>query len=266
MRDIEFRGIYDTFAHTEYGERLQDTIRYEKYNLGGLSNDEWCELLGKDANNLYHMEATYELAGRFVDSQNSSDKAPINSASTALLLLSSIIHDQAEAIVGDVSYGDKMPTDETREINEFEIHLDAMNPNMNHSVRAMAKSAIKGVIFNPSTSEGALFNAVERTGYLVTALHAANKLPTVTNTKTADGLYWLIADVFLNQIPALVEYTHKYQLPYELLAENAESISTFFATMPEAIFNYYKENGPQKQENFIKAQQTWATFCSQHGL
>ena len=266
MKALEFQNIYDTFAHTEYGKRLEGSIRYEKYNLGNLSHTEWCDLLGKDANNLYHMEATYELAGQFIDSQNSSGKTPIDSASTSLLLLASIMHDQAEAIVGDVSYGDKAPTDEIHEMNEFEHHLDAMNPGMNTSLKAMAKSAIKGVIFDPSTNEGALFNAVERTGYLATALRAADKIPTVTDADTIDGLHWLVADVFLNQIPALIGYAHNYSYLHELLLQNAELISTFFESIPEAIFNYYEDNSQQKKENFIKAQQAWATFCSLHGL
>lgn len=266
MEATEFQTIYDTFANTEYGRQLEASIRFEKYNLGNLSHEEWCELLGADANNLHHMWETYILAQRFIESQNKSDKPSINARSTELQLLSAIMHDQAEYFAGDISYSDKTASDEKYEITVFEQNLDAMNPGMDAATKSMARSAIRGVIFDSSTKEGTLFNAIERTGYLTTAIHAAGQLPTVTNPATAEGIHWLVTDVLLNQIPTLVEYTQTYSYPDELLTQNAELISAVFAHTTDDVFHHYKDKGPQKKQDFIKAQQAWATFCSSHSL
>lgn len=266
MESAEHRSVYESFAHTEYGKKLENSIRYEKYNLGALSNEDWCELLGRDANNLYHMQETYELAERFIDSQNNSDKAPIDSTSASLVLLASAIHDQAEVFVGDTSYGDKTSQDEMCERETFERNLTVMNPGMNALTSNIARSAIRGVIFDPSTSEGELFNAIERTGYLTTALRVATKRHAVVDPQTADGIDWLITDVLLNQMPTLIGYARTYNLPHELLTQNAELVSTLFAAAPDHIFNHYEENCHKKQTDFIKAREKWTTFCSSHSI
>lgn len=261
-----YYDIYQNFAATEYGESLENSIRFEKYNTGGLSNEEWCDLLGEDANNLYHMRVTCSVAERFIEHQNAHGKTPIERGATDLILLSAVIHDQGEAITGDISYGDKKPSDELHEMIAFENHVEIMNPNMDTLTKSMAKSAIRGVIFDTSTPEGELFNAIERTGYLMTTLEVAKNINDINNPIVAKGLNWLVADVLLNQIKPLVEYTKIYSLPYELLASNAALIHRLFADIPDETFSQYEEEADEKQRQFIKAQQQWQDFCLQHGL
>lgn len=264
MRHAEYQDIYTNFANTEYGKQLKASMRWEKYNLGGLSNEDWCDLIGDDANNLYHMHVTYDLAKQFVDHQNMSDKTSVDAHATSLLLLSAIIHDQAEAITGDISYGDKSQQDESLEITVFENHLDSMNPKMSTSTKNMAKSAIRGVIFDDTTPEGAVFNAVERTGYLITALNVAKAAPTIHNPKVVKGLNWLVTDVLANQIAPLVDCAEKYSLPEEILLQNADLISQRFADTPIDIFDRYEKDSTQKQDTFKKARQAWVGFCLAH--
>jgi hypothetical protein len=263
---IDYDAIYAEFARTPYGERLGNSVRWEKYNTSNLSDKAWVDLLGDDANNLYHMRVTYEIAKQFIEYQNASDNEPIDQVSGSLILLAAIVHDQGEAIVGDISYGDKSQQHEHDEISAFEGHFAAMNPGMDTITRALAKSAIRSVIFDSSTPEGAAFNAIERVGYFTTALSVADKRDQIEDPEVARGIDWLIADVLLHQIASLIECAKTYSLPYELLKANAGMIHQLFTTTRTDVFDNYKEEAPKKQERFVKAQQLWTDFCRTNGL
>jgi len=64
--------------------------------------------LGADVNNLTHLTLTYGLARSFVLHQEEADPNFLTNQEKETLLTAALIHDWAEAIVGDLSWMKKL--------------------------------------------------------------------------------------------------------------------------------------------------------------
>ncbi len=269
----DFIGVYDDFAGTSHGVGLHAQVRYEKYNLSGIPREQWTELLGADANNLEHMRVTYQLTQAFVRYSHAHQPELLAPVDTTLLLAAAIIHDQGEAKVGDTSYGDKSIADSAREHQEFITYATEFTPSASQMLRNFLGRARDEIVFDSTSRLGRIFNAIERVGYLRTALRASQHVVQDTAGVSTDGLRWLVADVLSNQMTTLVGYASDYEAVRSYLNYEAPAISQAFACIrvdrPEQEsagqfdsagddFRYYNVNQQAlKRTQFIAARTLW---------
>jgi len=266
----DYIGIYDGFAATPDGAVLGEEERYAKYNLTDLPHEQWTELLGPDVNNLAHMRVTYQLTQAFVRYSQVHQPGLLGpDADVPLLLIAAISHDQGEAKVGDISFGDKTAADTAREQQAFTEHADEFVPDASALLRHFLQRARDEIIFDHTTRLGSMFNAIERVGYLRTALRASQRLQQETAGEAAVGLRWLVADVLGNQTEALLDYTDDYAAVASYLGKHATAIDQAFALVTADDFRHYGEQRDEKLARFTAAAQAWqnrAEQLSRYGL
>lgn len=249
--------IYNSFASTQYGQKLANKIRYERYNLGNLSNSEWVSLLGADVNNLLHMLVTYRLAQDFVAVSKKTDHSFLTQDEEQLLYIAAIIHDQAEAVVGDVTFSDKLKSHEELEHEAFKQHAADFSPGLSSTVIKQIAKARDIIVFNSQTMLGELFNIIERLGYLRTGLRAYEESLGRLSAETVSGLQWLALDVFSNQISPLVTYSKCYWGVQKWLRQDMTAITNIFPTIQPEDFSNYRGGAEEKRLAIKKAQSDW---------
>lgn len=93
--------IYESLRYTEYGETLNNNIRFGRFKPDWLDNQVWVELLGMDVNNYEHMQYTAGLTTWYIQTAEEIGY-PFPEEDAARLLTTAWVHDFAEAIDGDV--------------------------------------------------------------------------------------------------------------------------------------------------------------------
>jgi hypothetical protein len=252
-------GIHTAFAATEHGKTLASRVRYEKYKPADMTNEQWVALLGEDVGNLSHLTFTYKLAARFIEHSMKNQPELLKEDEDEILQVASLIHDWAEAFTGDISWGDKTDDHYEEEKAIFEQHLHEF---YNGDADQLIDRARQEVIFNHDGGKlGEIFNAIERVGYLFTALRAYGHVQDNTAAGVADGLKWLFTDVLLNQTTALLKYAGQYKAVEDFLARRQDDITAAFqlADGERAIFKNYAENESAKTAQFDAALAAWNT-------
>lgn len=267
--EVKFGKIHNDFSSTEYGHQLSDSIRYDRYKPNSITNDEWEYLLGVDVNNLKHLKLTYGLTRQFIKysiNLSVSPEEPISQEDQENLLLAAIVHDWAEAVVGDRMYDLKTLSEEDTEFEELKKMTYGMYGKNNNELLARINYVTDTVIKDRDTKLGKIFNAIERIGYLRTALRSWQKSKDVSgDLKT--GLEWLINNVFSNQISILIKYSETYPAVALYLKENRELINDAFNNLSDDIFfKYAPEEIEDKRKQFNLAQKNWQEYCQKFSL
>ncbi len=253
--------IYTCFANTKHGRRLANEIRYARYNNANVSNQEWVNLLGSDVNNLSHMLVTACLTEDFCSITQKYQPGFLSEKERALLSVAAVIHDQGEAIIGDITYSDKNNKHEVQEEQAFKKFQDEFSPNLPFEIKEQITLARSQVVFNSHTKLGKAFNAIERIGYLRTALRAEFLLESKKAGNSAPGLRWLVADVLTNQICQLVKYSKTYVAVNKYLADNNVRISRAFSSIrAEDFASYSKDQKSESVEALNDAQVIWSKW------
>jgi len=254
-------AVYLAFSNTKYGRQLSGKLRYEQYNFGHLGSSEWVRLLGVDVNNLAHMLITYSLAKSFTEQTLLLKPSSLSESEQELLLIAAIIHDQAEAIVGDITFGRKGKSDEAAEQKAFAEHLQAFTPGLSDEVRQLVQRAKDEVLFTTDSKLGEMFNIIERVGYLRTALRAAEIIREKKAFRSvAQGLQWLITDVLTNQTETLLKFATTYGALQQYLSDEAANISYAFSLNSDEVFDNYGNDKEAKQQQFRSALEAWKAF------
>ncbi len=181
-RHLSFSHIHRRFAGSLYGIRLAQNIRYAPYKPDGVSHQEWERTLGIDVNNLNHLNLSLGMTRSFLANCASADERWKGRVSTEavftpqeqqLLLLTAVVHDWAEAVVGDIPYHLKTQSDEEREMTILRglIHEVLGNGNSSAQCDEIA-GGVQSVLTDTRSKLGKAFNAVERVGYVRTGLRA----------------------------------------------------------------------------------------------
>lgn len=262
LRHSDFIDIYNDFADTPYGADLAGDIRYAKYNLTGMLPEQWAELLGPDVNNLAHMRVTYQLTQSFVRYSQAHQPGLLAPGDAAQLLVAAISHDQGEALIGDISYGDKTAADAVHEQQQFAEHASEFVPTASAMLKNYLARARDEIIFDHTSRLGRIFNAIERIGYLRTALRASETLRNEPSSEVAPGLRWLVADVLSNQITSLLAYGEDYAAVDSYLTSQSTAISEAFKLVTAADFEHYAEQREFKLSQFAVAEQAWGLQAS----
>ncbi|MDB5176309.1 MAG: hypothetical protein JWM81_1167 [Candidatus Saccharibacteria bacterium] len=253
----EVYAVHRAFAATEHGATLAENIRYQRYNLAHLSNQEWTALLGADVNNLTHMPLTYGLTKSFIKQSEALQPGFLDDEEETTLMLAAIIHDQGEAIVTDITYSDKTAADETEEKLQFDRNLEAFCPGATLAMKRRIIQAKDEVVFNSATKLGQIFNAIERAGYVRTALRAAEHIQAGTAGDAAAGLRWIIADVFGAHPAKLIDYAQTYPVIRQyLVAQQPKITAAFGVVLPQDFENY----GAAQHDKETAFQQGWLAW------
>ena len=268
-KEIGFSEINRDFSSTEYGHQLASNVRYDRYKPSNMSNPEWEHLLGVDVNNLKHLRLTYGLARQFIkysidlpisSEESNNNEEQLTPKEQEDILLASIVHDWAEAVVGDHSYDLKTLKEEDVEFEELKNLTDSIYKKNNKELLNRINYVTDTIIKDPNSKLGKIFNAVERIGYLRTSLRSWEK------SKDASGdlktnLEWLTNNVFLNQISKLIQYSEIYPAVGLYLKENKELINDAFNNLSDNIFSKYSSNEiVEKTKQFKMAQKGWQEY------
>lgn len=281
---IPFQLIHDAFAESSHGKALKKVIRYERYlQATNLTQDEWSDLLGDEANNLDHMNFADAITIRFLDScakaarkKNANQAIIFSKDDASLLRLTSRIHKWGEAIRGynDITFSDRTIEDEAAEHHALQRILRvrartiALNEQDENALVFLIRTALKEIAIDRTSKLGKAFNAIERITYLSTALKVFESLST-HDEKTQRGLSWLIFDVLQNQVETMCTYAAMYPPVYEFLEEHKASISQAFETLSDSVVSFYPpEQQAMRKDRFHKAKQRWVGYCksSENGL
>lgn len=252
--------VYHAFSETDYGRQLQGQVRFERYKPEGMGNREWQKLLGVDVNNLQHHMLTFNLTKIFVKYADIHHPGILDNHEKAVLEAAAITHDWGETSpLGDITFSDKTLEHIQAERQHFEENLQQFLGEETEDIREIIKTALQEVIFKPESKLGAMFNAVERIGYVRTALQAAQHVEVgAAPAGCENGLKWLVTDVFSNQPVHLIRYSDIF-IPVDMYLFNKRfDISSAFDLVNAEIFeNYEPDKRKQKQTDFFTSKVAW---------
>ena len=259
LEKIDFSQIHRDFSQTKYGNILSQNIRWARYKPENMTNEKWVKLLGADANNLEHLKLTYGTTRAFI--KYSSKETPLTTEEQEDLLLAATVHDWGEAIIGDINYDLKTPQDEIRELEELEKMVKEMYGEKNSQLSSRVDTVINNIINGHNTKLGKMFNAIERIGYLRTALHVWKKTTGEISTELKRNLDWISCNVLLGSLTQLMEYSKTYPPVALYLKENKEIITDIFNNLPEESFlKYDPKEVEQKKQKFNTVRQAWQEY------
>lgn len=260
---IEFSKINQDFSATQHGHQLAGGVRYDRYKPSNMKNIEWERLLGVDVNNLKHLQLTYGLTRQFI---KYSEEAKLTLQEQEDLLLAAIVHDWAEAIVGDKSYDLKTASQEDTEFQELKKMLGDIYGQNDSGLLARINHVTDTIIKDRNTKLGKIFNTVERVGYLRTGLFAWQKSKE-NGGDLKTGLEWLTNNVFLNQISTLIEYSKIYPAVTMYLKEKKDFINDAFNNLPDDVFKKYTPEEVDKQKSkFELGKKDWQEYYQKLSL
>lgn len=260
--ELNTSSIYRAFSETSHGNEMAGILRYERYNLDGMSNEEWIQLLGKDVNGLTHLKVTEGLTESFIRYTDDLQPGLLNGRESALLKAGAGTHDWGERFTGDITCSDKTDADEAEEKSQVMVHIEDLYEGNADEIKELIREALGTIVFSDGDNEKLkqIFNAIERVGYVRTALRAAQHVTEGRVTpKCSEGLRWLIADVFANHIAKLDEYASEYAAVDLYLTNQHSVISEAFKLVGhEEFFNYTdKAQRSQKIQEFCDALSVW---------
>ena len=255
------------FRETPQGQTLSAQVRYERYMPADISKEDWVRLLGADVSNMAHMRLTFGLTKAFLkyaEAPHESWQGPISEAvrfnpeEKRLLMLTAITHDWAESITGDHSYDLKQAH------HEEEEHKVLSGLVQRSDLSRQDAEAVLSILGDKTSKLGRAFNAIERVGYVRTALqacHVAERGHAESIAGARENLSWLVSNVLGNQIEALVGYASTLPPVRNYLSLNRGRISGAFAMVNESAFELYGESEAQTQrEKFERAYAAWEQF------
>lgn len=224
-------------------ESLAGVPRYDMYRHD-VDTSTWIDMLDADFDNKQHLYKTALL----IDCIAETDGSHIEDRRAAVL--TGLVHDAPEAILGDINQNHKDASHEAEEIavmgsitENGQLHLTARETQTVREVMADKASN------EPQTEAGVLFDLGERIGYLLSALTAydtAMSNPDVSYVQR-EKLCWLASNVLSNHYSVIHAYAAAgRQSARYVLAERAtdfQSILTF-VTAPTSIglhARYYED-------------------------
>lgn len=165
---LPFRDIHESFRETSYGKILAENIRYRFFKPPEVSNAEWESILGPDVNNLEHHWWSYRVMRAFLRAH-----ADFSQEEQEILLLTAVTHDWAEAVIGDIPYGQKTGGEEEEELRLIPaIALECFGEHLARPVRQTIDQVLRWKPELRKTGEGPklshAFEVVEQLGFLGT--------------------------------------------------------------------------------------------------
>ncbi|MBI3088760.1 MAG: hypothetical protein HYY99_00650 [Candidatus Colwellbacteria bacterium] len=182
---VPFEEIYELFANSSYGERLRRAIRFGAYKPPETTNEEWVKVLGPDVHNLEHLLWTLSIARDFLRSSldphepwqgEVPEEARFNEGEQKLLLLTAVMHDWGESVVGDILWHRKNSHDEKEDLKALGNIIGELCEGKYSDELVSKMHQVGNILFRDKNSKlGRAFNAIEHVGYGQTAILAWEK-------------------------------------------------------------------------------------------
>lgn len=262
---VPYHEIHDAFAVSAHGERLGRCVRYDSYRPGHVSHEAWESLLGVDVNNLQHMSLVEHMTGGFVrasrarveNGERVDARAIFSPDDEGLLRLAAIIHDWGESVVGDITYRKKSAEHERLEhmalsdLIAGQASEHGMSAPDSRVLAERMQHARIHILKDSSSRLGMAFNAIERTGYMRTAMRAWDVCDYVSDDVVRDSLQWITTDVLAGSTRTLLEYSEIYPHTQIYMEMYRSRIQDAFSKMPDSIFDMYEiENRDVQRDKF----------------
>jgi hypothetical protein len=243
---IRYMDVYGIAARSEWGQALANQSRWGKFKPPRFSLRKWQNILGHDVNNRDHLKLTYGIDRRFVYyCQNPPpvwrgpvpDDANFPPREQSLLLLTSPVHDLAEAITGDKPGPDKVALDSELEWK----YLHTITKSITKGMPALQNDidyVIDHILKDTDSKLGRAFATIERVGYLLTALRAWRQStnPDITIVYQFDDLTKrlraLTFGVHTHNMGKILDMAEVYPPVVVLLEANRNTISEVYRVKP----------------------------------
>lgn len=259
----DYAGLHRSFAETIYGQGLSERVRFAKYKPDQVDNQRWQQLLGIDVNNLGHLQLSGNIMRLLIREIDATmPEYELSQPDKLLLTTAAYVHDWPEYVVGDIHYGDKTADDEAEEASAFKENLENFLPDARPETVALILASIDDVISKDGEKHlHAVFDVMEKIGYVRTALRAAEHCELGDAEECENGLRWLVGDVLSNQIIKLIEYSDTFIPVRTYLTNKSEAISSAFAVVDDDIFwNYPTEQMQRKVNEFRLSTLAWNSW------
>ncbi len=103
-----------------------------------------------------------------------------------------------------------------------------------------------------------MFNAIERVGYLRTALRATSHIYEADAQDCDAGLRWLVCDVICNSMSTLIKYSADHPPVKQFLNNQIDEINSAIRVVRNETFKYYDEDiRDTKKQAFNNATTSW---------
>lgn len=219
---LSFQHIYQLFAQSQYGRKLEDNIRFAPYKPATISHQRWQQILGDDVNNLYHLKVSFVLTQQFLQEM---DNPFFTMDEQQVLLFTALVHDWAEAVIGDIPFHLKTGADEAREMIELKhIMQEVLVEQIEQTLCDELCVSVKEILMQRQTKLGMAFNAIEVWGYMRTGLRAWHASENFSGD-LAENLKLLAFDVVTGHSPKLRQYALTYA-PLHTFIKQQEKVLT----------------------------------------
>jgi 5'-deoxynucleotidase YfbR-like HD superfamily hydrolase len=260
MNNDKYIEIFNLFASTEFGKKLENSIRYERYKPQHITKNQWQEVLGDDVNNLRHMLVILNIVDEL------QEKIKIGPEQMHLLKIAAVTHDWGEAIIGDVTYEKKTELLEDQEGQALKMIAEEIVNNKDTKTEIL--ETLKEVIFNPTSQTGEIFNIIERIGYLNTAILAFEKSVECSDNDSnlSLSLQWLTNNTIIRQLDFMIQKSRKHEFLKDYLKTNKNKIDSIFRKLDSESFKLYetKDQVSEAQATFKMSRQVWHSFSSEN--
>lgn len=253
LEPADLREIHNNFASTPEGQNLSQQVRYDSYRPAHVSKEEWVELLGADASNLEHMPLTGVITEFFL---RMCDPDQFDEEDRTILLTAATTHDWGEGVNGheDITYRRKTQADTDGEHQALIGLVDREYLEKDPDLTEEIKRIHTEVVQDPESRLGRAFNAIERMGYLRTAVRSWELSHQVDDPAIVNALRWMSVDVLALHTQKLLEYAWEFDATQSQLDVYEQSISDIFSTVEPSIFyNYEKGEERDRMRGLFKA-------------
>jgi hypothetical protein len=268
--EITLHEMHNRFAQTEFGQRLQQNVRFERFKPAHVSNEEWQRLLGMDVNNYDHMKMTTQVVQHFLQScredpfYRERGKAQFTAEDESKILVTGQLHDLIEGMEGfrDISFDLKTTKDEDDELGKMTEFIPSAAAYLcddpeDQAVLTQKLLAVPEILRDRTSVCGQAFNAIERLGYMRTGYRAWQVGQRISDEVTASHLQWITSNVLANQTETVLAYAAKYHAVKVFLRERNHGISEAFTTMPASVFSLYGKDEQVQKDKFMEAKARW---------
>jgi hypothetical protein len=214
-------------VETTHQDFLWSSVRYDRYKI--IEDvQEWLSRLGADVLLATHPHVIARLAKEFV-AGNRALGMKVSDKEALLLELAAKTHDWGEIMIASEGVGDVTYDQKTPEIEEVEksIFDQLIKDFPEGPEKELIKQAYYEVAMNRESELGQMFNAIERIGYLQTALRAYRG----SAGKRISNWKGLVGNTFSSQIEVLIEYAKQYPYVKQVLIWSKKELDQAFAEL-----------------------------------
>lgn len=262
-----YRDIHKSFSQTDGGKYLSKNIRWGPRKPKQMSNEDWIDIIGYDANNLEHCRLVYGLTRQFIRYQNESNSLiKFDSKEQTILLLTALTHDWPEGLTGngDRPYEEKTKQDEQDELSVIEEPIINILGRCPSTIKLTAE--VKNCLGDISSKLGRAFNIIEALGYVRTALTSWKEFKKTSDIDLKNHLIIITNNVFLNSTPRLFEYSKDYLFVKKFLVDQKELISDAF-NMDDSYLQFYpNDKQSYYRQSFNSSKTIWQEWLKQQQI